>query len=561
MSWQPAPVVIFLFFAASVSFICAVYAVNVAKHRRRPSHIIPFVFLCLAVTIWTSFYAIQVASTTLETKLLAYRLLHIGGVLVPPFWLIFALTYTGRGEWLSPTIIAALFVIPLTLLVGLNINSYSMVLTDVRLVTHDGMLLLVTENGPIYFLHLGYSYSLLVIGSALLILHALRSPTHQRITHAVLVLGAVIPFGVNILHILDVPPVGTVGVNLTPISLSASVVLFGIAVFNYRILDLSPIVRNVVFDNMNEGVIVLDEYERIVDVNPAAQMLFGKDHSLLGSPGSVLPGYEALEDTGLAIVPINDDAMQVQLSITPIRRAGQIHGWVVIAQDLTEVEQQRQDLIQQNERLDAFAQIVSHDLRNPLTVISGRAELARTTDDSTHFDIIQDMVEHMTRFLEDLLLLSRQGDVVQATEPVSVCEIIDIILAEIDDVTINLLIDDDVSIQADRKRFRQVIDNLLRNAIDHSPGPVTITIGQLDDGLYIEDDGPGIHPAVQESLFEVGVSTRTNGTGFGLAIVKDIVDAHDWAITASTATSGGARFEIRGIEFTHSSIAEWEGGG
>jgi signal transduction histidine kinase len=84
---------------------------------------------------------------------------------------------------------------------------------------------------------------------------------------------------------------------------------------------------------------------------------------------------------------------------------------------------------------------------------------------------------------------------------------------------------------------------------------VTVTVGDLDRGFYIEDDGPGIPETDREKVFEAGHTTSADGTGFGLSIVKEIVEAHDWEIRITDGTDGGARFEVTGVEIATGSGA------
>ncbi|WP_229770487.1 HAMP domain-containing sensor histidine kinase [Halorhabdus sp. CBA1104] len=120
----------------------------------------------------------------------------------------------------------------------------------------------------------------------------------------------------------------------------------------------------------------------------------------------------------------------------------------------------------------------------------------------------------------------------------------------------------DRSVTADRNRLRQLLENLIRNAIEHGADPagtvardgddtpaVTVRIGPLDGGFYVEDDGPGIPPGEREAVFETSYSTQDNGTGFGLSIARRVAEAHGWAIRVTESQAGGARFEITGVEF------------
>ena len=77
---------------------------------------------------------------------------------------------------------------------------------------------------------------------------------------------------------------------------------------------------------------------------------------------------------------------------------------------------------------------------------------------------------------------------------------------------------------------------------------MTITVGDLETGFYLEDDGPGISADKRDDVLEVGYSTKRDNTGFGLAIVAKIVEAHGWELTVTDSDAGGARFEITGVE-------------
>lgn len=78
---------------------------------------------------------------------------------------------------------------------------------------------------------------------------------------------------------------------------------------------------------------------------------------------------------------------------------------------------------------------------------------------------------------------------------------------------------------------------------------LTGEIGKRDGGFYVEDDGPGIAEDEREQVFEAGYSSSHHGTGFGLSIVQEIVEAHDWDIRVTDSSDGGARFEITGVEY------------
>lgn len=222
--------------------------------------------------------------------------------------------------------------------------------------------------------------------------------------------------------------------------------------------------------------------------------------------------------------------------------------------DITERKQIEQELHQQNERLDEFASVVSHDLRSPLSVVEGRLELAQEECESEHLDVIGTATDRMDRIIEDVLWLARANQEIGSVEPTVMQTTVDaawnLVADHIDQV--ELLYADDKrplpTIKADENRLRQLLENLLRNAIEHGGTDVTVTVGPLENGFYVEDDGPGIPQDEREDVFAAGYSTDKEGTGFGLNIVKQVAEAHNWEIRVTDGRDGGARFEITGVE-------------
>lgn len=204
-------------------------------------------------------------------------------------------------------------------------------------------------------------------------------------------------------------------------------------------------------------------------------------------------------------------------------------------------------LERQNERLEEFTSVVSHDLRSPLSVAQGNLELAFETDDESYLKKVVDAHDRMSAMIDDLLTLARQGQVVGATEPVDVGRAARLAWDAVDARSATLDTDDAATVEADPDRLVQLLENLLRNAVEHGRSDATIEVGALDGetGFYVADDGAGIAPEERERILEHGYTTAVNGTGFGLTIVREIVQAHDWELAVTDSEPGGARFEIR----------------
>jgi signal transduction histidine kinase len=241
---------------------------------------------------------------------------------------------------------------------------------------------------------------------------------------------------------------------------------------------------------------------------------------------------------------------------------------LLVLSDVTDEERYKRRLEAQNDRLEQFTGMVSHDLRNPLNVAQGNSEIihelldAAKTDDGyeplsnetidtvvTSSKTLSNTLDRMERLIDDLLVLARQGQAIDSREVVSLAAIVENCWEMVDHKNAALVVEDDLSFAVDPDRLQQLFENLFRNAIEHGGDDVTIRIGALDsNGFYLEDDGPGIPEEKREVVFDSGFTTNRDGTGFGLAIVKEITKAHDWTVTVTDSDEGGARFEVTSIE-------------
>jgi len=216
-----------------------------------------------------------------------------------------------------------------------------------------------------------------------------------------------------------------------------------------------------------------------------------------------------------------------------------------------QLERANEQLEQTNDRLEQFASVVSHDIRNPLTVAMGHLEVARERSDGDDDQLaeVEQSLERIDALIDDLLTLAQQGDSVGDVETIALDAVARDAWETADTADASVELDGAPTLQADESRLRQLLENLFRNAVEHGPDDVTVRMGALpdDEGFFVEDDGPGIPPEERDAAFEQGHTTAPDGTGFGLAIVEQIVDAHDWTINVAESEGGGARFEIDGV--------------
>ncbi|WP_267641542.1 ATP-binding protein [Haloarchaeobius amylolyticus] len=263
----------------------------------------------------------------------------------------------------------------------------------------------------------------------------------------------------------------------------------------------------------------------------------------------------------------HDEVRDILLHVVPFERGERSLQGFAIYTDITEEKARQRELERQNERLDAFASIVSHDLRNPLSIAQGYLTLAQDVGDPEHFEEIRHAHERMSNLIDDLLTLSRQGDVVGSLDPVSLAEVATQAWAGVQTGGAELAVVEDTTLLADRDRLVELFENLFRNAVLHGcpvdgdagyredGSSLTVTVGVLPGepaedaaGFYVADSGCGIPPGERETVFESGYTTSDEGTGFGLTIVQEIASAHGWAVSVDESEAGGVQFDFEGVE-------------
>ena len=228
----------------------------------------------------------------------------------------------------------------------------------------------------------------------------------------------------------------------------------------------------------------------------------------------------------------------------PMRTADDsIRGYLIYT-DLTALKVRERELERKNERLDQFASIVSHDLRNPLNVAAGYLELAKDTHPCTELDEIEQAHRRMERLIENVLSLARDGTTLEETQPVHLRTAAREAWGNVSTEEGALTVDTDEVVDAEATQLLQLLENLFRNAVEHAGPDVHVRIVETPTGFAVEDDGPGIPPADRDRIFESGYSSAGENTGLGLAIVRQITEAHGWNVDVVNGAHDGARFEF-----------------
>lgn len=211
------------------------------------------------------------------------------------------------------------------------------------------------------------------------------------------------------------------------------------------------------------------------------------------------------------------------------------------------------DLERQNERFEAFYEVISHDIPNHLSVAQTRLELAVQKEAFDQLDHVSKAHRRIQTVIDDMKTLVTQGRQVDETERVRLSTLVQSTWTSCrpEDGDATLAVERDGWVETDRTRLTQLFENLFWNALDHAGPDVTIWVGVTDRGFYVEDDGPGIPETARDEVLVPGYTTADDHAGFGLAIVRGIVRAHDWTISVTEGREGGARFEVTGVPVDH----------
>ena len=285
MHWQFTPYALPVLASAVVSAALA----RSAWQRRSAPGAVSFCLLMLAVAEWSLGYTLELVSPNLPTALFWDNIAWTGAASAPTLWLVFVLQYTGRARWLTHRNMTILVVEPLvTLLLVWTNEFHGLVESNIRWITGDSLSALYMTYGTWYWFNIGYSYLLLFVGAILIcmLVQTLMRSSHLYLGQAGALLIAVLaPWVGNAITVFGLNPFPEL--DLTPFAFTVTGLAMAWSLFRFRLLDIIPVAREVVFEGMSEAVIVVDEQSRIVDLNLAARHLANRTASrAVGQPFS-----------------------------------------------------------------------------------------------------------------------------------------------------------------------------------------------------------------------------------------------------------------------------------
>ncbi len=530
------------------ALLSAGFAFYVWRHREAPGARYVVLFM-LAATVWSGGELGLVLATSFKASVVWQALLWVGVVIEVPAWFLFVLIYTGRGELITRRTSVLIWAIPiLTIATVATNNVHELVFVNRQPAAN--LVGLTYSFGPLLWLHSIYAYLLLGVGGVLLLVHYQDRARYYRRQVVLILVGALAPTLASLLYVG-----GVTGLDFTPLGFIVSGITLSVAISRMGLMDVVPVARDVVVDTLDAGVFVIDSEDRLLDSNPHGRELLDvdQDESIVGRSISAFP---VVSDHYFTLIEENDTDSEIELEVNDrvyrVRTSplfdhrDRLLARVILVYDISEQKRRERELARRNEQLDRFASMVSHDLRNPLSVARASEQMLREDDDEEYLDRLRRSHERIEAIIEDVLTVARSGETVTNPETVSIASVAEDAWRTVETADATLHTESDRTVQADSTRLRQLLENLFRNAIEHGGDDVTVTIGSFDRGFFVGDDGPGISDEDHEKVFESGYSTADDGTGFGLDIVQTIADAHGWTVSAVSSESGGTRFEFTG---------------
>ncbi len=541
-----------------------------------------FLFLVGSMALWAVAYSLQIAGTTEQTKLFWGNVNHIAVAAVPIAWLAFALQFTGRRQLLTKRRVTTLSVIAVLyiLLVWTN-PSHGLIRESFGVQSgNNGSLLLIDQVfGPAFWAHAVYGYGLMAVGTLLFAQLFVWAPRVYRRQVGLLLVGAIVPMASNLAFHADL--YAPSNFDLTPFSFLVTSVLFFVAMYRYQLLDLVPIARESVIDTLAEGIVVIDQQSRIVDINNAARTILAVgDDSIIGTnvqevlPAVDIPATPTDENEVRTDVSYETDKADRRLAVTETALtnvSGTLIGRTITLRDVTEaralqaeVSAQLDEMVAVNRELETFTTAISHDLRQPARTTERYIERVRQSEPNLSAEneeilaVAQTNAERMQSMLSALLQYSRIDHSDHEFEPVSLEAVVDTATTSlrfsIEDSESTISVGELPNVNGVEHQLVRLFQNLISNAISYSgaePPEISIdaTTTETAHVITVADSGVGIDADELKYVFELftrGQQTDpASGTGAGLAMCQKIVERHHGSIEIESTPGVGTEVIVR----------------
>lgn len=579
---QPNPLSLSLLLPVIVS---AVLAIEAWRPRYAPRGKL-FSLLMFSILIWSAAYSMELASTSMDDMRLWLKIEYIAIPFVSPLMLLVVLQFAGIGIRIQWHYLGYLFVIPAIITVMSITNEHHyLYYTDIQLRTDGPIPLLELSIGPFYYLHVIYAYVLNAYSLYVVIQKLVYQRSLFRNQLLIMLIAVLIPLISFTLYFSGLMPVENI--DPTPFAFALTGIAISISIMKFRMLDLMPIAREHVFQSMNDGLVIVDSKNRMVDCNPVSLEVFGWAKTPYGQIITELwSDYPALLHATLSnsheAVELSTQQMQDEkhylVSPSSITNHKQRPiGKLLVIHDITQRYKLQQTIRISEEKLrelnaekDKLFSVLAHDLRGPIGTFMGFTELFMDESVGMSKEEVAAASRDMNKsavslygLLENLLTWSRmqRDDVKLQIQPIplrkAACHAIDLLRESA--TKKQLIVENNIPersiVAADENMLQFIFRNLLSNAIKFTPQGGMIKLQSLkgeSNLLTVEviDNGIGMDKKTIDTLYSLHDKTGRSGTdgepssGLGLILVKEFVEKQGGSIQAESEIDKGSTFRF-----------------
>jgi PAS domain S-box-containing protein len=529
----------------------------IAWHYRHLKEGRTVILFLAAATLWAGAYAGEIASVDPLTNYFFVVLAYLGVVTVPVAWILFVLVYIGKGGLVNRFTVLVLFLVPLLTMILVTTNQYHYLFySSGTQVVVGSLVTWVYSYGPLFLIHAVYSYGLILAGIVLLISRYQGSPGIFRLQTLLLVIAVGVPFIANLLWVLKVGPF--TAFDTTPVTFILTGIILITAITRFQLFSLSPVAYSFLFNHMTDGVLVTNEQDLVVNINPAGAEMLGKPvKDVIGrSVLDLIPGLaqdflrcktEILAECEI-LLPGKVSGEQYEVNCMPLRPDRETtSGRLVILHNIHVRHRAQTALLLANQKLNLLNDVTRHDMLNTLTALLINLEYARTLSEDKKISGILSEAENAARILQEQVEFTRDYQDMGIKEPAwqDLGEVLRHAMTGISPGKVRIESGvEGVKVYAD-PLLEKVVHNLIENALKYGQNITYIRLRYSTGtgGLiwYVEDDGGGIPDSEKEMIFRRGIG---KGSGLGLFLAREIL-AITWMTIRETGIHGkGARFEI-----------------
>lgn len=504
---------------------------------------------------WSVSWALMLLSDSYLASILSFNLVNLFVNVTTLGWLFMTVEYTWQSR-VSYRIVVPFLIIPAIVQTLVWTNPiHQLVWGPGTTVGAEGVV--NAEYGAGFFVHTGYSYLLVVASVVLLIVALVDREGLYRKQALLLLAGWLVPTLTSAAFVFWLFPTPY---NPTPLGFLVGASIWGWALFRYQLLRTVPVARRMVLQEMDEGVLIVDECNVISDANGAARDMFGLSDDPTGKSleAALAPHDELLAQ--LSDESVSDECVTLQLNGEQrhllVNKSRVTHdsgtgGWVFVFNDQTALFRYEEDLELLKEVL---SRVLRHDIRNKLNVIRAHGELLAQQSDGSRSQQARTIVRTADTVIETAEKAKGIESLVEADRPLYDIDLSDVAADTAEwatdtfpDAVVDLDVPAETWVRAD-EQLSLAVRSLVENALLHNDEEtqyVRIRIEQHDDAatLSVEDNGPGLDTHERRIFEGESIDQLNHSTGLGLWLVKWVVRNSKGTVTVDL-TDSGTRFEV-----------------